>query len=181
MRAKGMGADVIVTEIDPSRRIEAVMDGFRVMPMAEAAKIGDIFVTVTGNKHVIAQRAFRAHEGRRDHLQLRPLQRRDRYPGAGKAVQTASAAARRSWKNIALKDGRRIYLLGEGRLINLAAAEGHPASVMDMSFANQALSAEYMMKNTSRTEAASLRCARSTRQRDRQAQAGVHGRARWIS
>ena len=91
MRAKGLGADVIVTEINPTKAIEAVMDGFRVMPMAEAAKIGDIFITVTGNKSVIAQRSLRTHERRRDGLQLRPLQRRNRHPGAGKAVDRASA------------------------------------------------------------------------------------------
>ena len=126
MRAKGLGADVIVTEINPTRALEAVMDGFRVMPMAEAAKIGDIFVTVTGDKSVMAARAFRAHEGRRGDVQLRPLQRGDRYPGAGEAVQRQEAA-RPFVEEYTMKDGRKIYLLGEGRLINLAAAEGHPA------------------------------------------------------
>ena len=93
MRAKGLGADVIVTEVNPVRALEAVMDGFRVMPMAEAAKIGDIFVTVTGNKSVLAARAFRAHEGRRGDLQFRPLQRGDRYPGAREAVQRQETGA----------------------------------------------------------------------------------------
>ena len=93
MRAKGLGADVIVTEIDPVKGIEAVMDGFRVMPMDEAVKDGDIFITVTGNKSVIRARAFREHEGRRDGLQLRPLQRGNRYSGAGEIVQRQARSA----------------------------------------------------------------------------------------
>ena len=99
MRAKGLGADVIVTEVNPVRALEAVMDGFRVMPMAEAAKIGDIFVTVTGNKSVLAARAFRAHEGRRGDLQFRPLQRGDRYSRAREACPAARSRRGPSWRS----------------------------------------------------------------------------------
>jgi adenosylhomocysteinase len=145
-RARGMGADVIVTEIDPTKAIEAVMDGYRVMSMAEAAKIGDIFVTVTGNKNVIA----------RDHFEL--MKNGAVVANSGHfnveidipALEKMSSSKRQTRDFVdeyAMKDGRKIYLLGEGRLINLAAAEGHPASVMDMSFANQALAAEYLAKN----------------------------------
>jgi adenosylhomocysteinase len=145
-RARGMGANVIVTEIDPMPALEAVMDGYRVMPMSEAASVGDIFVTLTGDLNVIDRHHFEnmkdgaiiANSGHfnveinipaleemaRDKRQVRPFV--EQYE---------------------LSDGRRLHLLGEGRLINLAAAEGHPASVMDMSFANQALSAEFMVKN----------------------------------
>ncbi len=147
MRAKGMGADVIVTEINPTKAIEAVMDGFRVMPMNEAARIGEIFVTVTGNKSVLAHEHF---EKMRDgavisnsghfnvEIDIPALER----------LSNGKKVARPFVDEYTLKDGRRIYLLGEGRLINLAAAEGHPASVMDMSFANQALSSEYIVKHS---------------------------------
>ena len=145
-RARGMGADVIVTEIDPTKAIEAVMEGYRVMSMAEAAKIGDFFVTVTGNKNVIG----------RDHFEL--MKNGAVVANSGHfnveidipALEKMSSSKRQTRDFVdeyAMKDGRKIYLLGEGRLINLAAAEGHPASVMDMSFANQALSAEYLAKN----------------------------------
>ncbi|MGB8130421.1 MAG: adenosylhomocysteinase, partial [Candidatus Angelobacter sp.] len=145
-RARGMGADVIVTEIDPTKAIEAVMEGYRVMSMAEASKIGDIFVTVTGNKNVIA----------RDHFDL--MKNGAVVANSGHfnveidipALEKMSSSKRQTRDFVdeyAMKDGRKIYLLGEGRLINLAAAEGHPASVMDMSFANQALAAEYLAKN----------------------------------
>jgi adenosylhomocysteinase len=146
MRAKGMGADVIITEVKPVRALEAVMDGFRVMPMAEAAKIGQVFVTVTGNKSVL----------RREHFEVMPdgavLSNSGHFnveidiP----ALESMSVGVRRVREFVdeyKLADGRKLCLLGEGRLINLAAAEGHPASVMDMSFANQALSAEYLIKN----------------------------------
>jgi adenosylhomocysteinase len=145
-RAKGMGADVIITEIDPTKALEAVMDGFRVMSMAEAAKIGDIFVTVTGNKNVVAKEHFEvmkngaivANSGHFNvEIDIPALER----------LASSKRATRDFVDEYALKDGRKIYLLGEGRLINLAAAEGHPASVMDMSFANQALSCEYLVKN----------------------------------
>jgi adenosylhomocysteinase len=145
-RARGMGADVIVTEIDPTKAIEAVMDGYRVMSMAEAAKIGDIFVTVTGNKNVVRGEHFDqmkngavvANSGHFNvEIDIPALER----------MSSSRRQTRDFVEEYAMKDGRKIYLLGEGRLINLAAAEGHPASVMDMSFANQALSAEYLVKN----------------------------------
>ena len=146
MRAKGLGADVIVTEINPVRALEAVMEGYRVMPMNEAAKIGDIFVTVTGDKSVLAAEHFEnmkdgavlANSGHFNvEIDITALDK----------LSSSKKQARPFVDEYAMKDGRRIYLLGDGRLINLAAAEGHPASVMDMSFANQALSAEYMVKN----------------------------------
>jgi adenosylhomocysteinase len=148
MRAKGLGADVIVTEINAVRAIEAVMDGFRVMPMSEAAKIGDIFITVTGNKSVLAGEHFeRMKEGavicNSGHFNVEID-----IPALEK-MSSGHRIARPFVEEYSLKDGRRVYLLGEGRLINLAAAEGHPAAVMDMSFANQALSAEYMLKHAS--------------------------------
>jgi len=146
MRAKGHGADVIVTEVNPTKAIEAVMDGFRVMPMNEAAKIGDVFITVTGNKSVIANEHFaRMKDGAvvsnsghfNVEIDIPALER----------LSSGKREVRPFVDEYALKDGRRIYLLGDGRLINLAAAEGHPAAVMDMSFANQALASEYMVKN----------------------------------
>jgi adenosylhomocysteinase len=146
MRAKGMGASVIVTEIDPTKAIEAVMDGFRVMTMSEACKIGDVFVTVTGNKNVIARDHF-------DKLKSGAILCNSGHFNveidldALAAVASSRKEARPFVEEFSMKDGRKLYVLGEGRLINLAAAEGHPASVMDMSFANQALSAEYMAKN----------------------------------
>jgi len=150
-RAKGMGADVIVTEIDPTRALEAVMDGFRVMSMSEAAKIGDVFVTVTGNKSVLRQEHFEsmkngaivANSGHFNvEIDIPALER----------ISSSHRPTREFVEEYNLSDGRKIYLLGEGRLINLAAAEGHPASVMDMSFANQALSAEYLVANHANLE-----------------------------
>jgi adenosylhomocysteinase len=146
MRAKGMGANVIVTEIDPTKAIEAVMDGFRVMTMKEACSIGDVFVTVTGNKNVIARDHFDRLKGgailcNSGHFNV------EIDLDALAAVSSSRKEARPFVEEFSMKDGRKLYVLGEGRLINLAAAEGHPASVMDMSFANQALSAEYMAKN----------------------------------
>jgi adenosylhomocysteinase len=146
MRAKGLGADVIVTEIDPTRAIEAVMDGFRVMTMSEAAKIGDIFVTVTGNKSVLSGEHFEKMKDGAVICNSGHFNVEIDIPALEK-VSSAKRQARPFVDEYGQKDGRKIYLLGEGRLINLAAAEGHPASVMDMSFANQALSAEYMVKN----------------------------------
>ncbi len=146
MRARGMGANVIVTEIDPIKGIEALMDGFRVMTMAEAAQIGDVFVTVTGNKNVIARDHF-------DRLKNGAIISNSGHFNVEIDLETLGrlASTRRQTREFVeeyvMRDGRRIYVLGEGRLINLAAAEGHPASVMDMSFANQALSADYMVKN----------------------------------
>jgi adenosylhomocysteinase len=146
MRAKGLGARVLVCEVDPMRAIEAVMDGFDVAPMIEAAKIGDIFCTVTGDLHVI----------RREHFELMKDGAIVSNSGhfnveidipALEEMATSRRIIRDFVEEFVLPNGNRIYLLGEGRLINLAAAEGHPASVMDMSFANQALCAEYMYKN----------------------------------
>ena len=146
MRARGMGANVIVTEINAIKAIEAVMDGFRVMPMSEACAIGDIFITVTGNRHVIDGAHFEkmkdsalvCNSGHFD-LELNLVALRE--------MSEPPVKLRPFVEEFKLREsGRRVIVLGEGRLINLAAAEGHPASVMDMSFANQALSAEYLVK-----------------------------------
>ncbi|HKS83681.1 MAG TPA: adenosylhomocysteinase [Candidatus Acidoferrales bacterium] len=146
MRAKGHGADVIVTEINPTKAIEAVMDGFRVMPMSEAAKLGDVFVTVTGNKSVITHDHFEKMKDGAVVSNSGHFNVEIDIPALEK-LSTARREARPFVEEFAMKDGRKIYLLGDGRLINLAAAEGHPAAVMDMSFANQALASEYMLKN----------------------------------
>src|SRR3977135_1871135 len=146
MRAKGLGADVIVTEINAVRGIEAVMDGFRVMPMAEAAKLGDIFVTVTGNKSVLTGEHFEKMKDGAVVCNSGHFNVEIDIPALEK-LSSGNRIARPFVEEYSMRDGRRIYLLGEGRLINLAAAEGHPAAVLDMSFANQALSAEYMMKH----------------------------------
>jgi adenosylhomocysteinase len=145
-RARGMGADVIVTEIDPVKAIEAVMDGYRVMSMSEAAKVGDVFVTVTGNKNVVAKDHFEVMKDGAVVANSGHFNVEIDIPVLEKMAKS-KRATRDFVEEYAMGDGRKIYLLGEGRLINLAAAEGHPASVMDMSFANQALSAEYLAKN----------------------------------
>ncbi len=151
MRAKGMGSNVIVTEINPVRAIEAAMDGFRVMPMSEAASQGDLFVTVTGNKHVIRAEHFAvmkngamvSNSGHFDlEIDLKSL--------GAKATEVKDV--RNFTQEYKLSDGKSIVVLGEGRLINLAAAEGHPSAVMDMSFANQALACEYLVKNQGKLE-----------------------------
>jgi adenosylhomocysteinase len=148
-RADGMGANVVVVEVDPVRALEAVMDGYRVTDMAEAAAIGDIFITVTGNKHVIGSEHFErmkdgaivCNSGHFDvELDLPSLRR----------LSAGSRVVRPFVEEFRLQRGARIYLLGEGRLINLAAAEGHPAAVMDMSFANQALAAEMIARSPER-------------------------------
>ena len=145
-RAEGMGAHVIVTEIDPVRALEAVMDGYRVMSMREAARHGDIFVTVTGNKNVIDRPHF---ERMKDGAILANSGHFDAEINLDALADLAdsSAEARPYVEEYRLPDGRRLFMLAQGRLINLAAAEGHPASVMDMSFANQALAAEYLAAN----------------------------------
>jgi adenosylhomocysteinase len=144
-RARGAGADVVVTEVDPLRALEARMDGFRVMPMAQAAAVGDVFVTLTGNTHVIRVEHMRlmkdgaiiANSGHFNvELDLEALAKVAKGPRPARAFVD-------EWT----LDGKRLFVLGEGRLINLAAAEGHPASVMDMSFANQALASEYLVKS----------------------------------
>jgi adenosylhomocysteinase len=146
MRAKGLGADVIVTEIDPVKGIEAVMDGYRVLPMAEAAKEGDIFITVTGNKNVIRAEHFEAMKSGAVVCNSGHFNVEIDIP-ALERLSSGKREVRPLVDEYLLKDGRKVYLLGEGRLVNLATAEGHPASVMDMSFANQALSAEYLRQH----------------------------------
>ena len=146
MRAKGHGADVIVTEIDPTKGIEAVMDGFRVMPMADAAKEGDVFITVTGNKSVIRAEHFEAMKNGAVVCNSGHFNVEIDIPALEK-LSSGKREVRPLVDEYVLKGGRKVYLLGEGRLVNLATAEGHPAAVMDMSFANQALSAEYLLKN----------------------------------
>ena len=150
-RAKGHGADVVVTEVNSVKALEAAMDGFRVMTMSEAAREGDIFVTVTGDLNVIDRQHFEAmkdgailaNSGHfNSEINLKALD----------SMATGVRQVRPSVQEYKLGDGRRLHVLGEGRLINLAAAEGHPAAVMDMSFANQALCAEYMAKNSSALE-----------------------------
>jgi len=146
MRASGMGANVVITEIDPVRAIEAVMDGFRVLPMAKAAQVGDLFITVTGNKHVIRREHFEAmkdgamvcNSGHFDiEIDLESLG----------SMATEVKQVRNFTQQYMLTNGKSVIVLGEGRLVNLAAAEGHPSAVMDMSFANQAMACEYLVKN----------------------------------
>lgn len=146
MRAKGLGANVIVTEVDPIKAIEAVFDGFRVMPMTEAAKIGDVFVTLTGCRDIITKESFSvmksgaimANAGHfdveinKDHL---------------KAMSVSQRTVRKNIEEFVLQDGRKVYLLAEGRLVNLAAGDGHPTEIMDLSFAVQALSALHILNN----------------------------------
>jgi adenosylhomocysteinase len=146
MRAKGMGANVVVTEIDPLKALEAVMDGYRVLTMADAAKIGDIFVTVTGDIKVIRAEHFRVMKDgaivcNTGHFNV------EIDLDALNKMKKKKRLIREFVEEFTMRNGRMINILGEGRLINLAAAEGHPSSVMDMSFANQALSAEFMLKN----------------------------------
>ena len=152
MRAKGFGAEVIVTEVNAVRAIEALMDGYRVMPMSEAAKVGQLFVTVTGNKGIL----------RKEHFEVMPHGAILANAGhfnveidipALEGLSRSRRTVRDSVEEFALEGGKRLYLLGEGRLINLASAEGHPASVMDMSFANQALSVEYLVTNHEQLQA----------------------------
>ena len=145
-RAKGMGADVIVTEIDPTKALDAMMQGYRVMPMTEAAKVGDVFITVTGNRDVLRDEHFAvmkdgaimANSGHFDiEIDVAWLEQN---------AKTKNAKMRHQTDEYVLADGRRLLLIAEGRLVNLGAAEGHPASVMDMSFSDQALTAEYLVK-----------------------------------
>ncbi|MEM5871407.1 MAG: adenosylhomocysteinase [Candidatus Aenigmatarchaeota archaeon] len=152
MRAKGMGANVIISEVNPIKALEAVMDGFCVMPLSEASKVGDIFVTATGCKDVI----------RKEHMEK--MKSGALLANAGhfdveinkKDLESLTKTKRKLRENVeehVLKNGKKIYLLAEGRLVNLTAAEGHPSEVMDMSFANQALAAEYLLKNKGKLEA----------------------------
>ncbi|AKJ07582.1 adenosylhomocysteinase [Archangium gephyra] len=151
MRARGMGADVVVTEVDATTALEAVMDGFRVMPMSEACRMGDFFCTVTGNIDVIRQEHFEkmkdgAIVSNSGHFNVEIDLKTLHKLAKGRAV------LREFVEEFTLKNGKRIIVLGEGRLINLASAEGHPSSVMDMSFANQALASEFMVKNHRKLE-----------------------------
>jgi adenosylhomocysteinase len=151
MRAHGMGANIIIVEVDPLKALEAVMDGYRVMPMAEAARVGDIFVSVTGDKHVFRKEHFRVMKDGAILANSGHFNVEIDIP----ALDSLSKRKRRIRDHVeeyTLKTGRRIFLLGEGRLVNLAAAEGHPAAVMDMSFANQALTAEYLKKSGAKLE-----------------------------
>jgi adenosylhomocysteinase len=150
-RAQGMGANVVITEVDPLKALEAVMDGFRVIPMSEAAPIGDFFCTLTGDIQVIREEhlkkmkdgAIVANSGHFNvEIDLESLER----------LSSGKRRLREFVEEFSLKNGKKIYLLGEGRLINLAAAEGHPSSVMDMSFANQALAAEFLVKTKGKLE-----------------------------
>jgi adenosylhomocysteinase len=150
-RARGMGSNVIVTEVEPLAALEAVMDGFRVMPMSEAAKIGDIFCTVTGDLNVLDEDDFAVMKDGAIISNSGHFNVEINIPALEK-MSVSKRLVRPFVEEYELKDGRLVFLLGEGRLINLASAEGHPASVMDMSFANQALSAEYMLKNYAKLE-----------------------------
>jgi len=150
-RAKGLGANVIVTEVDALKAIEATMDGFQVMPMIDAAPLGDVFITLTGDIDVLTERHFRrmkdgAIVANSGHFNV------EIDIAALKKMSRKSRTVRNNVEEYVLADGRRIFLLGEGRLINLAAAEGHPASVMDMSFANQALGAEFLLEKAQTLE-----------------------------
>ncbi len=145
-RARGMGAHVIICEVDPLKALEALMDGFEVMPLAQAAAVGDIFVTVTGNLHVLREEYFRAMKSGAIVANSGHFNVEIDIP-ALERMATAKRTIRPFVDEYTLPDGRRLYLLGEGRLVNLAAAEGHPAAVMDMSFANQALSVEYIVNH----------------------------------
>jgi len=152
MRASGMGANVIVTEIDPLKALEAVMDGYRVMPMAEAAPLGDIFVSSTGDIHVIDTHHFKKMKNGAIVANSGHFNVEINIPGLADLACKPPKKVREFIDQYEMEDGRRINLLGEGRLINLSAAEGHPASVMDMSFANQALSADFILKNAANLE-----------------------------
>jgi adenosylhomocysteinase len=151
-RARGMGAQVVVTEVDPLKALEAVMDGFKVMPMIEAARIGDIFVSATGDVNVLDQSHFEVMKDGALLANSGHFNVEINIPALGKMATGAPRQVRPYVHQYHLKDGRTLNLLGEGRLINLAAAEGHPASVMDMSFANQALGAEFMARNAGTLE-----------------------------
>src|SRR5512136_3471012 len=151
-RARGMGALVIVTEVDPLKALEAVMDGFQVMPMMEAAKIGDIFCTVTGDINVVDTHHFNLMKDGAIVANSGHFNVEINIPGLQKLSRGDPTLVRPFVEQYETKDGRKINILGEGRLINLAAAEGHPASVMDMSFANQTLAAEYLVKNAKTLE-----------------------------
>jgi len=154
MRAKGMGANVIVTEVDPLRALEAVMDGYRVMPIMEAAPLGDIFVSSTGDINVFDTHHFEIMKDGAIVANSGHFNVELNIPGLAEMAVKPPRRVRPSVDEYTLADGRRIFLLAEGRLVNLAAAEGHPSAVMDMSFANQALSAEYIVRNADKLASA---------------------------
>ena len=150
MRARGMGAIVIITEVDPIKALEAAMDGFEVMPMAQAARVGELFVTLTGNKNVIRTEHFRAMKNGAVVANSGHFNVEIDIPAMKKMSKKVNRNVRNHVDEYVLSNNKRIYLLAQGRLINLAAAEGHPASVMDMSFSTQALQAEYVVKRKSK-------------------------------
>jgi len=152
-RAAGMGAHVIVTEVDPMKALEAVMDGYRVMPMSEAAPVGDFFVTLTGDINVVDTHHFEVMKDGAIVANSGHFNVEINIPALAEMAVGEPKLVRPFVEQYDMRDGRRIHILGEGRLINLAAAEGHPASVMDMSFANQALAAEYIVKHHDDLEA----------------------------
>ncbi|MDQ3889045.1 MAG: adenosylhomocysteinase, partial [Actinomycetota bacterium] len=151
LRARGMGAHVIVTEVEPLRALEAAMDGFEVLPMERAAEVGDIFCTATGDKHVIGRAHFERMKDATILANTGHFNVEIDIPALHE-LAVGRRLARADVEEFELADGRRLYLVAEGRLVNLAAGEGHPADVMDMSFANQALSAEYMVRHADELE-----------------------------
>ncbi len=152
MRAEGLGANVVVTEVDPLKALEAVMDGYRVMPMLEAAPIGDVFITSTGDINVIDQHHFAVMKDGAIVANSGHFNVELNLPALGRLAEDEPRRIRPFVEEYTLPDGRRIHVLADGRLVNLAAAEGHPSAVMDMSFANQALSAEYMLAHAGELE-----------------------------
>ena len=151
LRARGLGAHVIITEVDAMRALEALMEGYEVMPMSEAARVGDIFCTATGDKNVVTREHFEVMKDGAIVCNTGHFNVEVDIPGL-KSLATGSREARNFVEEFVLADGRRIYLLADGRLVNISAAEGHPAIVMDMSFANQALATEYAIQNASSLE-----------------------------
>ncbi len=151
MRARGLGANVVVTEVDPTRALEAVMEGLRVMPLAQAPASGDVFITATGNKNVLGSEHFARMKSGAVLANAGHFNVEIDIPALEK-MSTQKRRVRDYVDEYTLKDGRKLYLLAEGRLVNLAAAEGHPAAVMDMSFSNQALSVEYLVKHAGKLE-----------------------------
>ncbi len=151
LRAKGLGSNVVITEVEPVRALEAVMDGYRAMPLIEAAKVGDIFITIAGNKNVIDKAHLQVMKDGAILANSGHFNAEINIP-ALESLANSKRRIRPFVDEYTLNNGRHLYLLAEGRLINLAAAEGHPASVMDMSFTNQALCLEYIVKNRERLE-----------------------------
>lgn len=154
LRARGLGANVLVTEIDPIKALEAAMDGFAVLPMADAAKVGDVFITVTGNKHIIRKEHFEVMKDGAMVCNSGHFDVELDLPALESLTKKKTADVRREVDEYHLNNGRRIFVIGSGRLVNLAAAEGHPPSVMDMSFATQALATEFCVKNKGKLSAA---------------------------